>query len=146
MDENIIILDYKIHFYEQLYKSWCKKIDSTIKNIIKKINELDRRVSELEINCNDQNKIIRNKYNKITKLENKINKHECKLKKYNEVIVLLYKKINQKSYIEYIKIYIYNHFQNNVLFHKILFYLKKIDIRISMFILFIFFIIYIIYK
>jgi chromosome segregation ATPase len=146
MDENIIILDYKIHFYEQLYKSWCKKMDSNIKNIIKKINELDKRVSALEINYNDQNKIIRNKYNKIIKLENKIDKHESKLKKYNEIIILLYKKNNQKSYIEYIKIKIYNYFENNVLFHKILFYLKKIDSRISMFILFIFFIIYIIYK
>jgi hypothetical protein len=55
-------------------------------------------------------------------------------------------KINQKSYIEYIKIRIYNYFQNNRFFHKILFYIKNIDSRISMFILFIFFIIYIIYK
>jgi predicted nuclease with TOPRIM domain len=143
MDENIIILDNKIHFYEQLYKAWCKKIDSNMKHIFKKINELDKRVEKLENNYKDQIKII--KYNN-SKLEDKFDKHKLKLKKNNEIIVLLYKKINQKSYIEQIKIKIYNHFQNNVLFHKILFYIRKIDSRISMFILFIFFIIYIIYK
>lgn len=143
MEENIIILDSKIHYYEQLYKSWCKKIDLNMKNIVKKINELDARVSKLENNYNDQIKII--KY-KNSKLEEKFEKHQLKLKKNNEIIILLFKKINQKSYIDQMKIIIYNYFQNNVLFHKILFYIKKFDSRISMFIFFIFFIIYIIYK
>lgn len=143
MEENIIILDYKIHFYEQLYKSWCKKIDSNMKNIVKKINDLDKRIEKLENNYNDQIKIIKHKN---LKLEEKFKKHQLKLKKNNEIIILLYKKINQKSYIGQIETLIYNHFQNNILFHKILFYIKKFDRRISMFILFIFFIIYIIYK
>lgn len=143
MEENIIILDYKIHYYEQLYKSWCKKIDLNMKNIVKKINELDIRVSKLENNYNDQIKIIKHKN---SKLEEKFEKHQLKLKKNNEIIILLFKKINQKSYIDQMKIIIYNYFQNNVLFHKILFYIKKFDSRISMFIFFIFFIIYIIYK
>jgi hypothetical protein len=146
MEENIIILDNKIHFYEQLYKSWCKKIDSNIKNIVKKINDLDKRVEKLENNYNEQIKIIKNKNNKITKLEKKFDIHQQKLKKNNEIIILLFKKINQKPYIEQMKIKIYNYLQNNVLFHKIIFYLKKIDSMISMFILFIFYIIYIIYK
>jgi hypothetical protein len=140
MEENIIILDNKIHFYEHLYKSWCKKIDSNMKNLIKKINQIDERVLELENNFNQ----IKN--NKITKLEKKIDKHQLKLEKYNDIILILYKKINQKSYIDQIKLKIYNYFKNNVLFYKILFYIKKFDSKISMFILFIFFIIYIIYK
>jgi chromosome segregation ATPase len=146
MEENLIILDNKIYFYEKLYKSWCRKIDSNMKNIVKKINDLDDRVKELENNYNEHIKIIKNRSNKITRLEEKFDKYESKLKKNNEIIILLYKKINQKSYIEYIKIRIYNYFQNNTFFHKILFNIKNIDSRISMFILFIFFIIYIIYK
>jgi hypothetical protein len=113
MEENIIILDNKIHFYEQLYKSWCKKIDSNMKNVVKKINNLDKRVEKLEI----------------------------KIKKNNEIIILLFKKINQKSNIEERKIRIYNYFQNNVIY-----YIQKISSMICMFILFIFYIIYIIYK
>ena len=84
-NQNIIILDNKITYYDLLYKKWCRKIDLIIKSIRYKYEEHDKKINSLD-------NTLSLKIESVDKILYELNK---KSKKYHKIIELLIRKINK---------------------------------------------------
>jgi len=87
MEENIIILDNKITYYDLLYKKWCRKIDLMIKNIVYKFEDHENKINSLD-------DTLCFKLGSINKILNKL---DNKNQKYKKIIKLLIIKINKNN-------------------------------------------------